>query len=102
MSGPAPAGKAGTTPCRSSGMPSSRDISGSFILNSMGTVRITLTGFPSTFVISYSHSRAALSAASSNGGTLRVMRAEVTLPSGPTTSSRITMPRMPRAWASGG
>ena len=102
VSGPAPAGNAGTTPWRSSGMPSSRDISGRRILNSMGTVRITLTGLPSTFVISYSHSRAAVSAASSKGGTLRVTRADTTLPSGPTTSSRITMPRMPRAWASGG
>src|SRR5439155_5284545 len=61
VSGPAPAGNAGTTPWRRSGMPSSRDISGRRILNSMGTVRITLTGSPSTFVISYSHSRAAVS-----------------------------------------
>ena len=76
----APAGKPGGAPCRSSGMPASRVISGSFKAKVMGTVRRTATGLPATFVTSYSHWRAASKAASSKGGTLRSTSAEATLP----------------------
>ena len=83
-------------------MPSWRETSGSRMAKVMGTVRRTLTGLPPTLVTSYSHWRAASTAASSSPGTLRITLTVSTLPSGSTTSSRMTMPRMPWAWASGG
>ena len=76
---------------------------GSFSANVMGTVRRTGTGLPSTLVTSYSHWRAAASAASSKGGTLRITSAEATLPVGrrsPAPGSRCRAG--PAACASGG
>src|SRR6185436_2293768 len=98
----APGGKPGDAPWRSSGMPASRVMSGSFSANVIGTVSRTGTGLPSTLVTSYSHWRAAVSAASSKGGTLRSTSAMSTLPVASITSSRMTMPRWPAACASSG
>ena len=98
----APLGHVGVAPWRSSGTPASRAIFGRASANVIGTVRRTATGLPSTLTGSYSHCRAAAMAASSRPGTLRMMEVDSTLPVVPTTTSRITIPRMPWARASAG
>ena len=98
----APAGHAGVVPWRNSGTPASRATFGSASANVIGTVRRTATALPSTFTGSYSHCRAAAIAASSSPGTLRMREVDSTLPVVPTTTSRITIPRMPWASASAG
>ena len=97
-----PLGNGGIAPCLISGMPASRVMSGSLSANVIGTVRRTGTGLPSTLVTSYSHWRAAVSAAWSKGGTLRSTSADATLPVVSMSSSRMTIPRWPIACASGG
>jgi hypothetical protein len=102
---PAPwprAGSPATRPGAARVCPASRVMSGSFNANVIGTVSRTGTGLPSTLVTSYSHWRAAVSAASSKGGTLRSTSAVSTLPVASMTSSRMTMPRWPAACASSG
>ena len=75
---------------------------GTGIVNVMGTLRRTGTGLPSTRVTSYSHWRAATSAASSNGGTLRVTSTDGHLARGVDDELQDHDAAQARAWASAG